>query len=1397
MCSMSATNAPAPDAPELEIVGADANNLRDINCAFPLKGLSAVVGVSGSGKSSLLQDVIAAEVSRRNVLFHGTSKHGSRDRLVRAYVGPAPGALFVGQRPFRSSTRTTVGTATGILSDLRHLFLAEGVPVSEDGSEIPKSSPRTFAEWLVAQYCGTATIWAIPLRWVKSDGRQAAARLVEAGITRGILRSETDSPKQHETGTPVDLTHWRPLPEGRLHALEAKVGTLTIQGPADSAAAEQLLRNAWDICGPDVMIELHDAPADLAPGPMGHILDAARHRVHPNHRALFRIPNRHLLSFNAPEHTDSGACPTCKGIGRHLDINIEALVTTPEKSLHQGAMALWTPANYKHLNIQHEIIEALRGREGFDPDRPWCDLPKSAHALILDGTGDEPIQGIALTTGKKLGAPRTFEGFRRAILRRAETASGAAKLSGFVIEGPCPNCAGTRWSPEARALHAAERALPAWLSLPMAELALACRAAERATETDVGRQALKRLTAYAEVLTRLGLGHLSAERSMQTVSDGESRRLQIGATLAVSSGDLMLLLDEPARGLHEWDLGPMISVLRGLGENHCVLLNEHRSQVVQAAERVLTLGPGSGPSGGHVVACGPANTIPIPSAPLNDGGDAGHRGWITICGASMHNVHNQDVRLPLGALTAIVGVSGSGKSSFARGVLIPALLRGRRMSGEAPETEDLLEGRWSSVDGLGAIRRVHVLHQRVPPRNRRSLVVTMTGTLDVIAAAFAATDDARRASLTEKDFSLNSGVGRCPICLGTGIGPNDEEAPCPACGGRRYREAALSPKVSGLTIAETLDWSVTALVEHWRTNNETNLVARLSPLVAIMRELGLGHIALGRRIDSLSGGEIQRLRVALTIAGGEDNDGHLFFLDEPAAGLHSDDAQRLMDVLRRMVARGRNTVVIVEHNMHILRVVDWLVEFGPGAGPTGGKVVALGTPASIAGSDTPTGQALSGVTTAHADEQYRVALQGQEKDGVLDRLVSGHLDEAPLKISALEDRLMVGRRLWEIGDLNLEVGKILLDEWDARAGREREQLLAHWRGTPEARLVVNPALPEMRLWGGVLPRSAAKALLDRLPNMGLIFRNSETLESINRSPAHLRAVFEAPASTDTARAASLDHALAIGGGFVELEHWSGRTLASVTTTPLDLDRGIVGPQRLSLGHLSRLRPEGSCLACRGKGTVLATQAGLLLAAEPKGSLQEAEAVLTPEASAILKGVWRYNARPFFRRLEEEGLAEPTSLRQYLLFGFWCRPGHGTFLKNAKDNPDEVGSWLRWDGLFTHIWSELAHSKAKDWARAVKNERYECACPICGASGHGIAAQMLRLRGLSLAEWALEGTVQDLRETLEELPISRARQKATRKRLLHCLMGTGKLGTPAEGHAFWADVVRRAFVTGGV
>lgn len=1372
-------NTPKPDRKVLTVIGADANTLNDVDCDFPVPGLSAIVGVSGSGKSSLLGDTVAAELGRRNALLHGLPGFDRHPHAVRAFVGAAPPALLVGQRPFRSSSRTTVATATGAMADLRALFQSVGHPLTMNGEAVPTPGPDTLAAWACRHARGMAVVWAIPLRWEMGDGAKAVQRLREHGITQAVLRGENDSAKLHETGRPVDLTNWKPLRPRVRHSLEAEVGRLRLGTGRQEADLRGLIAKAWAIAGHDVIVELPDTDGHLTLGGFGPQLDGRRDWVHPDWPMVFHAPDPHILSFNAPEHAESGACPRCRGLGRTTEVDESALILHPARCLMDGAFSLWSSGAYKHVNIQHDTIAGLAGRCGFHPETPWNRLLPEAQAMILDGTGDELIQGIDPKTGRKAGAPRRFEGFRPAILRRwAGSETAKARLGALVREGACPDCDGSRWSAAARALHALGIPLADWLSMPMEVLTDVTerRLCEASDIPSIAHHALERLGRRARTLTRLGLAHLSGDRGMLAVSDGEARRLQIGAVLAQPSDRLTLLLDEPARGLHETDLDPMIAVLRELSIHHGVLLNEHRTRVVAAADHVVELGPGPGAAGGRIQ---PHDRMdPTPPRIHATLPDIHSRRFLEIDGASVHTVRDQNVRLPLGAITAIVGVSGSGKSSFMRGVLVPALLSERAAADAELDGEDRLTGRWTAIRGVDGIARVHVLHQRVPPRNRRSLVATLTRALDPIATAYADTDLAKNAGLGREDFRLNGGAGRCPDCKGTGEAGEDEAgAPCPTCGGRRYGAAALGATIAGFDIAQTLEHAVALLPALWRKAGAHALADMLEPLFAAMADLGVGHLALGRRIDSLSGGEVQRLRVALTLAGGDQTEGHLFILDEPAAGLHRDDTERLVAVLRRMVDGGRNTVIVIEHNLHLVAAADWLVEFGPGAGAAGGQVIASDPPTDVVlRKNTPTAHALAPnpPSPPKSEPQSPSAAEDQGRSrpaAWLNTMLAGELDTGSTDISdtasdPLARLLPASRRLWEIADLNLEIAKLLLDLHRDAAARAEDRLLDAWETAPDSRLAINPLVPEMRVWGADLPRTAIDAATTRLRRLGMAGANSVGTVGEERNPGRTRVQFPPLSGDRVTHRAALDHALAVGGGFVELVGADGRVLETVERRPLDLMRGLVAPGRTEPLHLSRLRPEGACPACAGHGLVTATDPALLLAGSSTPSL-DVESILTPPAAALFKGIWRADARPFLRRLAEEGLDTPDARDRRLLHGYWCRPGHGSFLK-PKADPEEVGSWLSWDGLYRRLWAELPRSRDTRWRAAVEQARRDIPCLECGGTGHGPAIRLLSLDGRTLADWMENGTMVELRSALVALPVNRPRQALTRDRVVRCL-----------------------------
>jgi excinuclease ABC A subunit len=802
------------DLQVIRIVGADANNLRDVDVDFPRGGISIVAGVSGSGKSSLLAGTLAAEGARRTRTFFGPSQGDLERDEVAAFVDRLPPTILVGQRGFRPSVRTTVATATGLLAVLRRLFMAAGVPVSRrTGREVWPPTPDIYAQWLAAHYRGGAEIWAVPVRQRPTDGAAAVARLARSGVERIQVYSETDSPKLAGLGRSLAPSDFRPLNRSFWHTIEAEIARVEITGPGDADALLPALERAFAAGDGSIVVMLPQSRDPVLAGPYGIRLDSMRHWVDPESPEIFHPPSAHLLSFNAPSHEESGACPACAGLGLGRQLRLEALVADPAKSMADGAFSLWTPKNYKYVNIQHETIAGLEGHAGFSADTPWRRLPAAARDLILNGAGETLIQDRD-SGGRKYGKPRPFAGFRAAILDKAGGSSRiTAQLAPLIEEGPCEACQGTRWSPQARALRVGGLGIADILALPFSELKTLAqpRGAWALDIPAAARSFAEAMHAHAQGLSLVGLGYLSGDRGMTQVSGGESRRVRLARILQAGEAGFCLLFDEPARGLHEADLPPLAHAFERLRGRHTIILNEHRRSLWRIADRFIEMGPGAGAAGGRILRSGrlPRESKPAPpqrtSAPVPEGGRR-----LTVTGATLHNLDAVDCAIPLGRLTCICGVSGSGKSSFVRGVLAPALSNGAEVS----DFETRAMGRWKSVAGLKDAGTLVALDQAVPSANRRSLVATMTGALDGIRRAFAASEGAKMEGLTTSDFGLNGGRGRCGTCLGLGeLGEGDVASTCPACGGARYGPAVLAVRTRSYTVRELLDCPVAALGE--------------------------------------------------------------------------------------------------------------------------------------------------------------------------------------------------------------------------------------------------------------------------------------------------------------------------------------------------------------------------------------------------------------------------------------------------------------------------------------------------------------------------------------------------------------------------------------------------------
>lgn len=1371
-------------APAIEVVGADANNLQNVGATFPRGALTAVVGVSGSGKSSFVEQTLAVEGAQRMRRFMNIELPLSDATAPRAFVNALPPMLFAGQHAFRASSRTTLATCTGMMRVVRRLFARFSAPYADEvEAPVPDASAAVFAEWLSKYATGPAIVWAVPVLNEATDGTTAVARLKAIGVETFSLRSETDRGAAAERGRQMPVARFKPLRPDVKHTIEAIVCKLQLE-KAKLAELRDSLERAWRAAPGAVFVELPKLDRAELRGAYSYGLDARIHRVHPKSERVYAVPNQHLLSFNAPEHPQSGACPICRGLGVATEINEDALVIHPTRSLHRGAFALWTEKNYRYVNIQHETIEGLRGRDGFDPDRPWSKLPDQAKRLILDGS-DIPVEDRDLKTGKKASLPHAFLGFRRAIMERAGRATPAGSaLQAYVFQGPCRACGGSRWSSQARALRFCGWSLDRLLGLSMLELRReTTQGSPIALEAPKEAKALvSQLHRMASSLVDVGLGHLSGDRGMLDVSSGESRRVRLAGVLGSRLAGLVLVLDEPARGLHELDLMGLGAALREATRLHTVVISEHRQRLVAGVDHIIELGPGAGPAGGRITYSGPVKgTAWVEHSDVKPAAAADSRNqrWLEIRGVEIHNLKGVNVRLPFGKLSCIAGVSGSGKSSFVRGALVPALAEA--LPAEALEVEDFQtrRGKWLDVCGVENAGSLHALDQSPAAAQKRSLVATFLEIADVLRRFFASQQAAKRLELEAKDFGTNSGRGRCQRCLGLGV--LEHGIDCPVCGGLRFNVDVLSVRVGDLNMADLLAMPLADL-------HAIELPKELQfPVLASVVELGIGYLSLGRSLDTLSGGELQRLRIARALAKPRA-EGALFVLDEPAGGLHPKDVAQLLKALRHMLADGRNSVIVVEHDPHVLAACDHIVEFGPGGGPDGGQVIAAGSPAEVRKAKTPTGLALrdkapAAVETGSA-RQLITRLAAPTRETAMRaraelRQIAGEDVEVPeaddqlASPAALVQDPQAPLRPHEVAGLDIELASVLLDSRAADSAEALGELTQAWNQNPRLRLQVHPLLDALALWGCRVPRSTIAEVNAHLAAMGL--GPSLGPEADVRRSRVTGSRFAPREDSASGRDAALRDAWALGSGFVELVDAKQRVVARACDRLMDLEAGFVGPRHPDPRHFTRFDQLGACPMCSGSGSVSTLDERLVIRKASARVLDESS--MTSEAATITKGLRRAEMVPFFQRLAKEGLwneratwnALDDAEHATVMHGFWIRPGHGTFLKvGAKNDGSEVNHWLRWDGLVAAIVSQLPRARDAAWAEKVRASQKHATCRTCEGTGLGTPARLLMLGERSLQTWTRRGSVHELLGALGALRSLPPRAKRRLARISECL-----------------------------
>ena len=905
-------------ASTIRIRNARSHNLRGVDCEIPLGQLTVVTGPSGSGKSTLAFDTLYAEGQRRYVSSLSAYARQFLERLARPAVDSIsnlPPAIAIEQRNGVTGARATVGSATEVLDHLRLLYARVGETVCPDcDARVDAGGVLATADRIADAFADERILVVAPVR--SGEGRAAEVRddLVREGHARlvdeegGIIDLLETAPRRK----PSAKEPWWLLIDRM--ALRGEEGERTRLA---EAVAEGFLRGGGEI-------EVR------RPGEEGARTVYREGRVCDGCGRRFMEPSPGLFSFNNP----IGACATCEGFGRTAEIDWDRVVPDPSKSLAEDAVALF--ATKTHLHLRRRLLAACEA-VGLDVDRPFAELSPEEREWVFEGDG-ETWRGV-----------RAFFDW---LARRRYRVQARVLIARHRRFDPCTVCDGSRLSEEARAVRIDDRTIAELARLTLEDLlAWIEDLGARAVGGDRAKRLLELITTRLRTIHAVGLGYLQLDRAVRTLSGGEAQRIQLATALGGSLTGSLYVLDEPSIGLHAADLARLLRVLEAIrDQGNTVVVVEHAMPLVEAADHLIDLGPGAGRRGGEIIAAG--SVASVRSEPASRTGaalrgelaladrkrrDLSHARTISIRDARVNNLQGLDVDIPLDGLVVITGVSGAGKSTLLHDVLVPGLEgRGSLDPGRALA---------ATIEGTDAIDRVVVVDQSPAARSLRSNPATVTKAFDAIRQRFAATREAKARGFTPGTFSFNVAGGRCDTCEGAGEVVidmqflDDLRVPCDTCGGRRYRREVLDVRLEGRSILDVLELSLEEASEVFTADKK--IVGRLAPLVRV----GLGYLTLGQPLSTLSGGEHQRLRLGQALV--EEALGTLYVFDEPTTGLHPSDVAILLDCLDAVVDAGAS-VLVVEHDLDVIRAADWVIDLGPGGGPHGGRLVAEGTPETVA-----------------------------------------------------------------------------------------------------------------------------------------------------------------------------------------------------------------------------------------------------------------------------------------------------------------------------------------------------------------------------------------------------------------------------------------------------------------
>ncbi len=934
---------------QIIIKGAKEHNLQNIDLAIPRDEFIVITGLSGSGKSSLAFDTIYAEGQRRYVeslSAYARQFLGQMKKPEMEYIEGLSPAISIDQKTTKENPRSTVGTITEIYDYLRLLFARIGTPhCPKCGKEISHQTLGQIGDSIIEEGEGKKIHILAP---VVRDKKGQHKDVLDDLRNKGFVRARVD-------GEVRDLEEDIDLPKTYRHSIEVVVDRLKIRKDVDFKRR---------------LVDSLETASEFADGLINVLFSDDGRDYEKKYSEYFACVDcginfeeltPRMFSFNAPQ----GACPECNGIGVKMEIDPDLIIPNKNLTLNEGAVTPWAKSNKKE-NYYHQMLEAVSKHFNFSMDTPFNELTKEQQDIILYGC-DDKIPFSFKRRNKSYQVNRQFEGVIPRMERLyIETKSNYSRkyISKFMSDRKCHVCHGKRLRPEVLAVTVGGKSIADVVEMSIKDsyqFFLNLELTDR--EQFIAKEVLKEIRQRLKFLVDVGLDYLSMARSSGTLSGGEAQRIRLATQIGSGLVGVLYILDEPSIGLHQRDNVKLIETLKRLKNlGNTLIVVEHDEETILSADYVVDIGPGAGEHGGKVVACGTPEeimeshesvtgqyisrreTIPIPQTRRSGNGES-----LIIRGARQNNLKNIDVEIPLGKFTCVTGVSGSGKSSLINEILYKGL------SGKL-NNKFTFAGDYDKIEGVSNIDKIIAIDQKPIGRTPRSNPATYTGVFTDIRDLFAETPEAKARGYKPGRFSFNVKGGRCEACSGDGIVQiemhflADVFVPCEVCGGKRYNEETLDIRYKGKNIYEVLEMTVEEALDFFEH------IPKIHKKLKTLLDVGLGYMKIGQPATTLSGGEAQRIKLAKELS--RSNTGNtLYILDEPTTGLHFADIKRLLSVLARLTDAG-NSVVVIEHNLDVIKTADYIIDLGPEGGDGGGKVIATGTPEEIAKSGTYTGEFL-------------------------------------------------------------------------------------------------------------------------------------------------------------------------------------------------------------------------------------------------------------------------------------------------------------------------------------------------------------------------------------------------------------------------------------------------------